>query len=1044
MKESNESNSINNGKIIALSLNEDENPYHLIKNKNKNKDKINITNLLFFPLLLFLFILISIIIYVFKKNKIKGPKIKITNFTKPLLDNNKYELIELQNGIEVLLIQDNKTEKSSLSLVLKYGFLTDLNNTGISHLIMHYLYSEIQKKTNDDLKEYFGESSSKISRFYTSFNFYCLNDGLYPIIIKFGSIFTQKIKIIEDKILSEIDNYYKLKSNNSDDIEEHLINYLVEGVNNSKNEDILPEGDTKEFKNDILNKTKESMNKYYYGQNIKIVLYSQLKMSLAKAYIIEAFNNITSNKNSNNSNISDSFYEERKFKTNKIISYRINSSVPFIKIIYYIKGISNNEENVYISQAYLNYIEYVLINSYNNSLNHILTKELNYSLRSISVYSNITFNNYIKFSIIVNCYDVNYTQHAPSIDIILSTIYGYIETNIVNSFNKDIFDNLKKAYQKSFIFQDKNDIVNMVTQYGLKLIWRKKDLDTLLYNNFLPEKNEEHMIKFLSSQLIRNNSIVIIRSNKNHSIKQFNNATIFSKENIQTLNYKKNVTKYYKVNYGYINVDFNKLKNITHKKYNNTAYPVKYSTQLKNLIYPNILDKSEYIARDNIKLICNYTTLIIYFKFDRTFKTPKVVVNLKLFHYLSKNNTNDTQFLNLYSFFIYYMYLKIEIEKELREAIIVGNIIEVNLIDDFIDIKIVAFIDVVHDIIKKIHHIIYSPNLTLEKDDIFFLQTNVYISSINDINEYWKYIIKQNFYSKNKIKTIGINNSVVIDKVNDINDSMVVYMYIYGSLNETESKKITELFIQKKSNPNILLSKLDKSYNINKIYLFINQFININLTEDKSTMYYLNIRNTTEKNIQVFYYFGNYSKEKYNKLFLLSKILNSNHIDVKVEVKLLNGLFLFLEKKNKDVSYYKIETSIDSLLKNINESNKEYKKIISNTGIDKFYYLKNNFITHLNKDNLNLIERAEDTINSILYNNIVFDKNQSINENSTTSYKNLKKIPLVNVTDNFLYDSFKNVTRISIRFGAMENNNKTYYEIKLFNQTFRACPKQLN
>ena len=54
----------------------------------------------------------------------------------------------------------------------------------------------------------------------------------------------------------------------------------------------------------------------------------------------------------------------------------------------------------------------------------------------------------------------------------------------------------------------------------------------------------------------------------------------------------------------------------------------------------------------------------------------------------------------------------------LREAIIVGNIIEVNLIDDFIDIKIVAFIDVVHDIIKKIHRIIYSPNLTLEKDDI--------------------------------------------------------------------------------------------------------------------------------------------------------------------------------------------------------------------------------------------------------------------------------------------------------------------------------------
>ena len=287
---------------------------------------------------------------------------------------------------------------------------------------MHFLYSKIQKNTDNDLRDYFGKSSSKITRFYTSFNFYCLNDGLYKIIKNFGLVFSQKIVEKTLDFSEKIDNFYQLKNKNDENIEEHLINYLVEGVNNSKNEEILPEGN--KYTSSNIEKIKELINNYYYGENIKIVLYSQLKMSLAKTYIIEAFNNIKSN---NNSNITNYYNEEKKFNTNKIIAYNLSTTVPYIKVVYYIKGISEKEQNVYINQAYLNYIEYILINSYNTSLYNILTKDLNYSLRSINVYSNITSNNYIKFSIIVNCYDVNYTHDGHSLSTILSTIYGYIE-----------------------------------------------------------------------------------------------------------------------------------------------------------------------------------------------------------------------------------------------------------------------------------------------------------------------------------------------------------------------------------------------------------------------------------------------------------------------------------------------------------------------------------------------------------------------------------------------------------------------------------------
>ncbi len=1055
MKEFNENNSINPVSIIPLSFNDEENPYQLIKKKNKKKSEFS-WFLLFFSIFILIVSLVAIIIYNLQKKTIKGIQIINANFTKPFLDNNKYELIKLNNGIEVLLIQDNRTEKSSLSLLLNYGFLTDLNNPGIAHLTMQYLYSEIQKKTDNDLREYFGKSSSRISRFYTSFNFYCLNDGLYKIITKFGEVFSQKINIKEFNhynLIQKISNYYKLKSENSKNVEQHLINYLVEGVNNSNNKDILPEGDLDLYSNKtiLLNYIKESINNYYYGENIKIVLYSQIKPSLAKSYIIEAFNNIKSNKNAN---LTNSYNEERKFKTNKIISYKINSTVPFIKLVYYIKGISKQEENVYINQAYLNYIEYILVNSYNNSLYNILTKDLNYSLRSINVYSNITFNNYIKFSIVINCYDVNYTRNGKSIETILSTIYGYIESNVINSYNETIFKYLKKAYETSFKFQDKSsELENIITQYALKLFWRKNKIDSLLYNKFIPEKDAEKYIKFLSSQFLRNNSIVIIGQEEKATISEnTNNTSLFSKKNTRILNLKNTETKYYNVKYAYIDVDFYKqLENKTIEKYNKQPYPLKYSTQLENLIYPNILDKYEYIAEDNIKLIYNTETLKIYFKYDRTFKTPKEVVTLKLFHYLSKNNTKETQNLNLYSFFTYFIYLKIEIEEKLREAIIVGNIIEVNLFDDFINIKIVAFNDVVKDILKEINKIIYSPNLTLENDDIFFLQTNIYISSISDINEYWKYIIKMNYYIKNNIHTISMKNEnskdkeKVLENVKNIKDSMIVYMYFYGSLNENESKNISELFIKNESNYINLLSKLIQNYdNISKISDFINQFTNIIVPINDSTLYYVNISNTYKRNVQVFYYFGNYTKEKYNKLFLLSKILNSNHTEINIEVKILNGLFLFLEK-NEDRPFQNIESSIDKLLNNntLKSIYEQYSIKNKENGIEQFYYLKKNFITHLNKHNLNLIERADAAINNIFYNNIQFYNNKSINVNNTDTSKNLTKIELKDVTDTFLKNSFKNVKRLSIRIGEIKKKNLEGYTVELFNKNFKSNIQRL-
>ena len=88
---------------------------------------------------------------------------------------------------------------------------------------------------------------------------------------------------------------------------------------------------------------------------------------------------------------------------------------------------------------------------------------------------------------------------------------------------------------------------------------------------------------------------------------------------------------------------------------------------------------------------------------------------------------------------------------------------------------------------------------------------------------------------------------------------MIQWLFICISIfNENESKNIFELFIQKESNYTILINKLVTNYkNISNLSDFMNQFTNIKVPLNDSTIYYLDISNSDQSIVQVFYYFGN-------------------------------------------------------------------------------------------------------------------------------------------------------------------------------------------
>ena len=145
MKEINDSESlIKNENIISpFSFNKEEN-LDLIEIKKLKKNNCSLFFMIFLLILLLILILIFIIKYNIDRKKISNVTIINTNFTKSILDKNNYELIKLINGVEILLIQDTKTEISSASVVVNNGFLTDINNNGTAHLTMQTLFYRIK------------------------------------------------------------------------------------------------------------------------------------------------------------------------------------------------------------------------------------------------------------------------------------------------------------------------------------------------------------------------------------------------------------------------------------------------------------------------------------------------------------------------------------------------------------------------------------------------------------------------------------------------------------------------------------------------------------------------------------------------------------------------------------------------------------------------------------------------------------------------------------------------------------------------------------
>lgn len=112
-----------------------------------------------------------------------------------VLDERKYECITLENSLQVLLISDPATEKSSAAMDVHVGHQSDPEQLpGLAHFLEHMLFLGTEKYPDENsykqyLSAHSGRSNASTSQMHTNYYFDVLSDHFHEALDRFAQFF---------------------------------------------------------------------------------------------------------------------------------------------------------------------------------------------------------------------------------------------------------------------------------------------------------------------------------------------------------------------------------------------------------------------------------------------------------------------------------------------------------------------------------------------------------------------------------------------------------------------------------------------------------------------------------------------------------------------------------------------------------------------------------------------------------------------------------------------------------------------------------------
>ena len=980
-----EENLINNSNqenilLINTNKNNTENVI-IIKISKKCKD----IPIIIYPVIItILLVIISIIILLAFKSKYEVTYIfEKDTYDKPKYSAHNYSSITFKNGLKLILVQTEGKEQAGASITFDYGYLDNKYDLGIIKLAFLSLIYNITE--TESYKNYFGYFNYDIEQFYSSFYFQILPEGFQQY-LKYFSKLTYLEK--NDNRTKQFDEIDLTPDDNFQERKNHLLEYLIYGYKN-KQEDLLPQGNNmikNNMRKDSIINTIEMILRD--PSKIKIVLYSQYKVSLMKKYFLKYFTEtINKNKISDNNINQLNAYNLSDFETNKIIYFELKDvDDNYIEINYFLNKKDNITYNQLIKDSqYLSYIIYILNRTDEGSLYYELNNNNNISIKNLSSNFEVILKSKLKFSILIYLNHYSY-KHIKEI---LSKVYNYMNNiklyiNLLkNNFNDIRIDELDKISEQNFTFTEDPHDCFFYKKLTTDLFY-KDEKDYLLKQMWFSKKDfieNITKVKFYLNQLTINNSVILLGLNNNTKNKYKDVLSDISNLFDKTAN-----TSYFNLTYSINNIsDYikpiynNNTLQISNPKKNEFISEYDTNTVLDyNKTEDDKFFEIDFIEKSNSS--DNY--LKLFWKKVTCFHIPKVVITIYFVHpFLRPNFQNDTSTPSkndkLYFYFLLYMsYVKRTIDEKLADAFRAGsNHYYIYFNEDSFFVDFFVFSDKAKQCLYIIKNILNNEIDFLKalekKFEIYrdyaikdFLKSGIYDDLYSTRFAFTKAItgdsdgnfppiynfceFPKKLFDNYSFKDISNDEKILISTIYTIK-----YIYIFGYYEEEEVTEVYNLF--KSTNKFYIplsFSKFDNTI-INDTN-FVKKVLERNKFKQNQNI----LCNIKYKGIYRYLYFSDYTLDDECLINMLIDILTDNKnfnkdIDSGIYSWKLKKIFLIFQLKDKEKKNEKLIKDIFVFLDNY----KELTKTVDVIG-DGFYYFFEGFKKVSELKHYNMVDSA--------------------------------------------------------------------------------------
>ena len=926
------------------------------------------------------------------------------NIISSIKDKKKYNIIKLDNDLEIFLIEDKNLKQSSALMNVNVGSIDNYNNKlGIAHFIEHMLFLGSKKYPTSKYYQSFIESNGGYSNAYTSVKntayYFTINSDYFFNALEIFSQFFIDPLFDKKYVKSEVENINsEHEKNKNQDL--WRINELSKKIFNNNhpftkfftgNNKTLLEKSQKKDVDVLYNLLKKFHTNFYCSNNMKLfIIHNNINKKFIEK-IKTIFSMIKNNKNiiriNNNENLFNSL--------NNKIYYA--SYIPINKIenlqLYWVIPYNNNlNENKLFDNISFYIINKILKNSYEESIYKTLINK-NLCL-DLDIDYDFNIDNNTIFKIGIELTDNGSKNKNLIINIILS-FFNYLINNfdslidkfeylvdeilILKKFNfkNNLESGLEKLENLSYIYNDFNLDLNLLN--AKSILYENKNL----IKNFKSTLNNFKLKNFFIIDISKNNKLNNKKIDENYNFKYSIEEKLFNYEYVD-LNYQSFIPK------KNILIDENCLK-----------------IKLKN-------------SKNDIKKLKNKHN--IYYKCNNSYNKDLCYIVLNFKYYDIKNNKNIEYYLSL---LIYINYIYFHFSNEFYHINNSLNSIKINTSDNetlhiFIKCEnnnlsyIINFLnDLLNKNIIEIDNDIFYNNIL--KSIIDNIDNNIYLPCYKKINM----LITEKLQNKclfttlecknylNKIKKNNIKNNILKIK-NNVN----IIGFICGNIDENLLNKSINNFVNNynfKEIKNFECFKFKKEINDKNLIkndnniciklLFYTDSVIINVTKDWKKKQILNslleiiINKLFYNDIRTEQKIGYIAKVKNQtflsngkKLFFLSFLVQStkykkNVLKDKI-LKSIKKIYNYLNNNFTDENFINSKLGYLSLLNNLTE-NDIYDDL-------DFYISLIENIKHNEKPIFNLISLLKKELvgNNIKLNSNIDLLNKGIKKNDVIEYFN--------------------------------------------------------